>query len=128
MSKDMTHQTRHWNELSIVCGLVVWLCLLGVGRQFARSLRHIIGELLGRFSFRLSGQGSLELASSVGLEEWAQAVAPLILLALLCLLVEREKPPHHQSGRTVTPGPERRLPVQKRDVRAAFDAWSPASL
>jgi hypothetical protein len=122
----MTYQTRRSNELWIVCGLWVWLCLLSIGRQFARSLRHIAGDLLGRSIPRLSAQGVVQLPPPVGLEEWAQAVAPLMLLALLCLLVEKEQPPHSQSGRTVPPGPERRLRIPRGDVRGAFDFWSPA--
>ena len=121
----MTHQTRRWDKVWIACGLVAWMCLLGAGRQLARLLRHIPGDLPGRFATRLS-DGGVPLPSVVALEECAQAVAPLILLALLCLLIEEKKPRHRQSGRTVTAGPERSLPVHKDAVRPAFGVWSPA--
>jgi len=101
----MVDQIRHWGWLGILCGLFALVCVLGAGWRLARALGHMVHDVVGGVHSRAAGGWDLPRVTAI--DEWGQALSVPLLLALVWLLVDEQKPRNAYPIGVATPRPSR---------------------
>lgn len=87
----MVDRTRSARWFWILSGLLAVVCALWGTGKIARSQMQIARDVVGRFRAGFREPGGIDV-SVVAIEEWGQAVAPLILFALVWLIADAVGP------------------------------------
>jgi hypothetical protein len=87
----MVDRTRSARWFWILYGFLAVVCALWGAGKIARSQIQIARDVVGRLRAGFGEPGGIDV-SAVALEEWGQAVAPLILFALAWLIAHAVGP------------------------------------